>query len=161
MAKKYPISSYNKHICLKANELMLISCVYLLKPFIIEISSLANKKDRSELVNLFYADKLQLLYEAIAAVPMMFLFYAWINRTLDASNFVEHIWRNGKAIIYVVSLLQLSIAMSPLWLQLEDGMTMFDWIQCVIYIGIILTIYKSVYITDCFADFPENSNQND
>ena len=156
---KHPISSYNKYICLKVNGLMIAISIYLLKPYIIEIASIANRKDRSELVNLFYADKLQLSLEAAAAIPFLFLVYAWTRRTPGASETVQKIWSKGKSLILTVAFLQLCVISSPLWLQLDTSMSKLSWIQSFIYILVIAVTYYSTYMRDCFADFPESDKK--
>ena len=158
--EKYPISSYNKYVCLKPNALILMICLFLLRPYALEILSIANIKDRSALINMFYTDKLLLSFEAAAAIPIIFLVYAWTRRSPDASEFTKKIWRYGKQLIMATTCLQLCIVSSPLWLQIESHMTRFSWVQLLICLSILLITPFSRYMRDCFADFPE-SDQGD
>jgi len=150
--KKYPISSYNKHICLKANELMLLISSYLLKPYIIAVASIAYMKDRNAIINIFYPDKLIVSFEAIAAIPLLFLIYAWIRKNNNATPMVKKTWKNGKYLIETTAILQLCVTSSPLWLKSELTMTYSSWIQVSLYILIIFITPLSSYMRDCFAE---------
>ena len=152
---KYQISSYNKHACLKPNDLMLIVGLYLLKPYIIAAASVTYRKDRSAIANIFYADKIIISYEAAAAIPLLFLIYAWTRRTPTATPLVKNIWRNGKKLIMTTAFLQLCVASLPLWLLTEISMTRISWVQLFLYVLVLFVSYFSTYMEDCFNDFPE------
>lgn len=157
---KYPISNYNKYVCLKADSLMLIITLYLLKPYILEVISIANRKDRSAIINMFYAEKLFLSLEAAAAIPLLFLVYAWTRRVPGASKLTQKIWSKGKYLIIVTAFLQLCITSSPLWLPIDNSMTPTSWIQSFLYLSIMIITPLSRYMKDCFSDFPELSQNN-
>jgi len=158
--KKHPISSYNKHLCLKANGLMAIITVYLLKPYLIAAASVIYKGDSNALINIFYSNKLIISLEAAAAVPVIFLLFAWVRRNPDATKMIRYLCRNGKILIMTTAFLQLCITSSPLWLPINNVMTHISWIQLLLFLSIIIITALSTYMKDCFSDFPEH-NQDD
>ena len=155
--KKYPISSFDKYLCIKPNALMVIITLYLLKAFVITASTLVYKGDSNHLTNLFYTNKMAMSLEAATTIPVLFLLFSWYKRTPDASRMVRTIWRNGKILIMTTALLQLCIISSPLWLTTSNIMTRSSWIQLFLYISIILITSISTYFRDCFSDFPEHN----
>ena len=153
--KKHPISSYNKYICLKADGVMAIFCLYLIKPFIIAASS-AISAGKISAIDVLYPGKLFISLEAAAAIPVLLLLYAWSRRAPGASETIKLLCRKGKSLIITTAFLQFCIISSPLWLPLNNTMTNIDWIQVFLYLLIILTTIFSIYMKDCFADFPES-----
>ena len=141
---------------------MLAISLFLLKPYIIAIASVAYRKDRSAIVELFYSDKMFISLEAAAAIPLLFLVYAWTRRSPDASSFTRKIWHIGKLLIITTAVLQLSITVSPIFLSGLAAMTKIAWAKLVLYIAVIVATWFSRYMADCFADFPasdDNSRQ--
>jgi len=158
---KYPISSYNKYICLKANGLMITVGLYLLKPYILALVSLTNRKDRTAIIDLFYPDKINVSFEAAASIPFLFLVYALTRRSPSASQIVQKIWRNGKQLIMATAFLQLCVTSAPLWLLVDNKMTLISWAQLSIYLLILVITPLSTYMKDCFSDFPEENKSGE
>lgn len=152
---KHQISSYNKYACLKANDIMIIIGLYLLKPYIIAAASFTFRKDRSAIMNIFYTDQRIISFEAAAAIPLLFLIYAWTRRTPTASKLVRKTWKNGKELIIATAFLQLCVTSFSLWFLSENSMTRFNWLQLFLYTLAIFSAYFSTYMRDCFDDFPE------
>ena len=135
--------------------------LFLLKPFLIAASSIIYKGDSNSLMNIFYTSKLIMSLEAAAAIPVLFLLYAWSKRMPDASRMVQYLWLNGKALIITTAFLQLCITSSPLWLSIDDNiMAHSSWIQLLLYILIILITIISTYMRYCFSDFPEQNKKD-
>ena len=151
---KYPISSYNKYVCLKANDLMIIISLYLLKPFIVAIASITYRKDRSAIINMIYPEKIFISFEAAATIPLLFLIYAWTRRAPGASQLTKKIWSNGKKLIIMTAFLQLSATSILTFLWTDSKLTYISWIQIILYLAVIAATYVSRYMTDCFCDFP-------
>ena len=152
---KYPISSYNKYVSLKVDGIMLIIGLYLFKPYFLAIVSIAYRKDRSAIIHMFYPDELLVTFEAVAAIPMLFLVYAWSRRNPEATPMVKNIWNRGKELIIMTAFFQLCVTTSSLWLPIDHVMTRTDWVQVMICLSIIIITPFSTYMRDCFADFPE------
>lgn len=152
--KKYAISNYNKHICLKANGLMTVISLYLLKPYLIAAASVVYRGSNSAL-DTFYPNKLIVSLEAAAAIPVIFLVFAWARRAPGAAKIIKYLCRNGKTLIMTTAFLQLCITSSPLWPQIDNTMTRLGWIQLLLLLLIIVVTALSTYMRDCFSDFPE------
>lgn len=157
--KNYPISSFNKYICLKPNALMLIITLYLLKPFLITASSVIYKGNSSSLISIFYTNKLILSLEATAAIPVIFLLIALSRRAPGAGKKIQYLWMNGKTLIITTAFLQLCITSSPLWFSTNNIMTRTNWIQLFLYVSIIIITIFSAYMRDCFSDFPKHNQE--
>lgn len=158
--KNYPISSFNKYICLKPNVLMAMITLYLLKPFLITASSVIYKGDSNSLIYIFYPNKLIISLEAASAIPVILLVFALSRRAPGASNIIKYIWRNGKTLIITTAFFQLCITSSPLWMSVSNIMTLTSWLQVFLYVLIITTTLFSTYMRDCFADFPQSNQEN-
>lgn len=153
--KKYNISNYNKHICLKANGLMIVIILYLLKPYLMLAASIVYRGNNS-VIDALYPNKIIVSLEAAAAIPVIFLLFAWLKRAPDATRMVRILCKNGKILIIATALLQMGAISSPLWLPSSAVMTRASWVQLIIYLLIITATTFSTYMRDCFADFPEH-----
>ena len=138
---------------------MLLISLFLLKPYIIAIASIAYIKDRSAIINLFYTDKIFISLEAMTAIPLLILIYAWTRREPGASNTIKNIWHRGKLLIITSATLMFCVTSSPLWLPTENRITNIDIIYLVLYTLVIIITYFSRYMMDCFADFPVNNDE--
>ena len=159
MPKGYPISSYDKNLCLKPNITMWLIAAFLLRPYVVSALSLVNKRDRMELINIFYSDKLALSLGAFAGIPAALLVYAWLKRSPEASGFIRRLWENGRVLLASSAILSAGIILFiPYLLETIHHVTVYDWAQLLISVAIVLILYTSSYIKDCFADFPDNKN---
>jgi len=156
MPNKYPISSYNKYICLKIDGTMWLILLFILKPYFITLFSVANMGDRMQLITMFYPDKLVLSLGAFAGIPTALLIYAWVKRMPGASNYIRRIWKNGRSLLAISAILNACIILGPQLLGTVYKITVSGWVQLLINILIVIVVYKSPYIKDCFSDFPEN-----
>ncbi|MFK5947573.1 MAG: DUF2919 family protein [Methylococcales bacterium] len=156
---KYPISSYNKYICLKANDLMVLITLYLLKPYIIALASITYRKDKTAIIHLFYPDSIFIFLEMFATIPLLILIYAWTRRVPRASNKIKLTWINGKKLIISTAFFQACILSSPLWFPSSEAMTNTHGLLLILNIIIMIIVFFSKYMDDCFADFPEDSKK--
>ena len=157
--KKYSIENYNKHVCLKVNGLMLLISLYLLKPFIIAAATIVYRGEGIELRAIFYPDKMIISFEAAAAIPLLFLIYAWIKKNHHSTQMIKTIWNNGRQLIMITAFLQLCAVSTPLWPGKEINMTNSSWGQLVVFLLILVVTPFSGYMKDCFADFPEQHDK--
>ena len=139
---------------------MIIITLFLLKPYIIGLASVAYRRDRNALIDIFYTDKLIISFEAIATIPLLFLIYAWIRRAPAATQIIKNIWKNGKQLIMATAFLQLCVTSSPLWLPIDSVMTRTSWIQLLLYLLVLIITPLSAYMRECFADFPEINQES-
>lgn len=113
-------------------------------------------RGNNSVIDALYPNKLIVSLEAAAAIPVIFLLYAWVKRVPDATRMVRILCDNGKILIVTTATLQLGATLSSLWLPTNAVMTRASWVQLIIYLLIITTTIFSTYMRDCFADFPEH-----
>jgi len=158
MSKYHSISHYDKNLCLKPDVSMWLISIYLLRAYIILILSIVNMRDRTGLIDLFYSDRLAMSMGALAGIPAALLVYAWINRKPDAPQYVRNIWRKGRAFLAVSALLNAGVVIVPFLMGVVFAISPGDWTQFAIALLIMIPIYSSSYIRDCFNDFPGDKN---
>ena len=163
MQKKYSISSYDKNVCLKLNGMMWLIFLFILKPYVIALSTVTNSlfsvtssSNRMPLITMFYPDKGTMLFSIIAGVPVVFLIYAWIKKKPDSPEFVKFIWKSGRNIIAISATLNVCIIILPLLFGAVSNIMTSGWVQLLINVLIVIIVYNSSYIKDCFSDFPES-----
>ncbi len=134
--------------------------LFLLRPYLVFVGSVASRKDRMQIIDLFYSDKLTFSLAAFAAIPAALLIYAWTKKNPDAPPFIKRVWSNGRALLAVTAILNAIIVFVPLWLGKVHKLTAFSWAQLLVSLLIVLILYKSHYIKDCFGDFPDKGSQD-
>jgi len=92
---------------------------------------------------------------AIAAIPAIFLVYAFIKRVPDAPDKVRRIWQYGRELLMVSSLSNILIVFLPLLMGLVRGISMIGWAQFGISAYIIFYLVAERRVRDTFADFPQ------
>jgi len=158
MAKKYSISQYDKYLCLKMSAGMWLILLFLLRPYIILLLSVVNMKDRTGLINMVYPDKLVMSLGALASVPAALLIYAWLKKRPDAHPFVRKLWENGRILLAVSAIFSAPIVFVPLWMKTTHHISSIDWAQFIISGLVVLVVYRSQHIRDCFNDFPKEED---
>ncbi len=154
MSKHYSIARYDKNLCLKPNLTMWLISLFLLQAYIVLILSVVNLKDRTALIDLVYPDRLALSLGALAGIPAALVAYAWVKRNPRATPFVKSVWNNGRALLAGSALLNAVLVFVPLWLGTMHSIPPRVWVQLAIALLIVVVVYTSSYIRDCFADFP-------
>lgn len=155
MLNKYPISCYDKNICLKMNGTMWLILLYLLKSYFIALLSVVNISERMQLIDMFYSDRLMLSLGALAGIPAILVVYAWVKRVPGAPSLIRRFWIRGRALLAISAILHACIIFVPLWLGTAHKIEVSGWIQLFISLLIVFIFYRSQYIRDCFSDFPE------
>ena len=158
MKNKYSISSYNKHICLKMDYVMWSIFLFLLRPYLVLIFSFANMSDRMALIELLYTDRLMMSLGALAGIPAALLMYAWSRREPNASDFVRNLWRRGRELLIISTILNGFLTFIPLLLGKVDKVSTIDWLQFALSMLIMAVLYRYAYLKDCFLDFPSKDN---
>ena len=158
MPKKYSIESYDENLCLKINDTLWLILLYLLRPYVLAILSLLNKNDRIGIINMVYSDRLALWWGLLAGVPAILIVYAWSRRKPGASSFARSLWRRGRMLLAASAIFSVAIIFIPLWMGVVHRVNMVGWIQFVISLGVVVVLYTSTYIRDCFSDFPKDAD---
>jgi len=160
MSKKFhPISSYDKYVSLKVSRTMWLTIIFLLRPYLILFASVTNRKDKMLLINIFYSDRLAMSLAAVAGIPAALLVYAWVKRNPDASSFVRQVWKRGRLLLVISAALSAFVVFVPLWLGTVHKVTEYGWGQFFISLLIVIVVYRSQYIKDCFSDWPEKQEE--
>lgn len=154
MQKHHSIACYDKNLCLKPNIEIWVGLLFLLKPYLVLLLSVANLRNKSGFIDLIYADRLDMSLGALAGVPAVFLMYALLKRKPGASPFVKSIWARGRILMAISALLSAVAIWLPIMLQAARKMTPGDWAHIAIALLIVILVYTSSYIRDCFNDFP-------
>lgn len=154
MSKYHAISRYDKNLCLKPDATIWLIFLFLLRAYVVLILSVVNMSDRMGLINLVYPDRLTMSLGALAGIPAALLAYAWINRRPSAPQYVRNIWGNGRAFLVVSALLNAGVIFVPFWMGTLHTIPAESWAQFAIALLIVIVVYSSSYIRDCFNDFP-------
>ncbi len=158
MSKPYSIASYDKHLSLKVNGVMWLMFAFLLRPYVVGLMSVVNRRDQTQLINMVYSDHISMSLSAFSGIPVLLLVYAWVRRSPGASSLVKKIWGNGVILVAGSAVLNAAIILSPLLFETMRKISVYGWGQLFICVVIIFTVYTNQYVRDCFADFPENES---
>ncbi len=158
MPEKRSINSYDKYLCLRLNDTLWLILLFLLRPYLVTIISLANRTDRSGIIDMIYSDKMALWWGLLAGVPAVLLVFAWSKRKPGASPFVRILWHRGRALLVVSAIFNMAIVFIPLWMGVVHRVSTAGWVQLAISLGIVMVVYSSSYIRDCFSDFPSEAD---
>ncbi len=143
------------------DETLWLIFLFLLRPYIVTVMSLANKADRTGMINLVYSDKMALWWALLAGVPAVLVIYAWIKRKPGASSSARNLWHKGRSLLAASAIFSVAIVFIPFWMGVVHRVSVAGWIQFVISLGAVVTLYSSSYIRDCFSDYPEEADADD
>jgi len=154
MPKHHPISAYDKNLCLKPDITIWLIFLFLSRAYVVLVLSLVNMRDRTGLIDFVYSDRLAMSLGALAGIPAVLLVYAWIKRRPGAGPFVRRVWKNGRELLAISVLLNIGVIFLPFWMGTVHAIYLGDWVQLAIALLIVIVVYASSYINDCFNDFP-------
>jgi len=156
MTTNRSIANYDKYLCLKPNPVMWLIFIFLMKPYIVAILSVVNRRDKTGLIDMVYSDRTALALGAVAAVPVALLVYALMKRKPGATQFVKSVWARGRMLLVVSALASVGVVFFPPLAGSARHLTDNAWIQIAIAAVIVVIVFRSSYIRDCFNDFPED-----
>lgn len=90
----------------------------------------------------------------MAGVPAVLVIYAWSKKKPGTSSFVTMVWHSGRALLAAAAIFNIAIVFIPFWMGAVYRVSMIGWIQLVISLAIVVVLYSSSYIRDCFSDYP-------
>jgi len=155
MPNKYDLSCYDKYVCLKPNLAMWLIFLFFLKPYLVFVASVVNRSDRMMLINLFYPDQVMLSLGALVSIPAALVVFAWTRKKPDSGDFIKAVWLRGRNLLTMSAVLNACIVFVPHILGMANKVPPRDWIQLALSLLIIVVLNFSVYIRDCFRDYPE------
>jgi len=158
--KNYSFSNYDKHLCLVPDFNMWFIFLFLIRPYVVLVISLANRNDRMGLINLLYTDKLMLSLGALAGIPALLVVYSLIKRDPDASDYIKKIWHKGRLLLGVSAFFNILLVFAPIVLRGGHELGVHAWWQLAGSILVLGLVLKSEYIKDCFLDFPQHSEES-
>ena len=130
--------------------------LFLLRPYVVLILSVANRRNKMALIEMLYTDKLIMSLGAFAGIPAALLMYAWLKRLPGGSDYVRKIWKNGRELLAVSALLNALLVFLPLMMGKTEVVSLIGWCELAICFVIIVMLYKYTYIKDCFSEFPDS-----
>ena len=159
MSKKYSFSDYDKNVFLKPGFGFWLVIIYFLRPFILAISSVQmgrgyKNASVSGLKDMVYPDDFGFFIGCLAALPVIPLIIAYMKRKPGASDSIKKLWHNGAKFLTTAAILNIVILFIPSRTESTYHLTMLDWAQLTIAVGIIFFLYSSQRLKDTFADFP-------
>ena len=166
MSRVYPFTAYDKYMSLKMDSNMWLIMVYFLRPFILKISTIQMgrggvKSDSVRgLKDLVYPNDFGFFLAFIATIPVLILIFAYAKRKPGAADYVRTIWRNGRKLLVAAAVLNVIIIFVPFLIHLTHSINVYGWGQLAVAIGIIVYLYQSKRVTDTFADFPKESDDD-
>jgi len=156
--KKYPFSAYDKYLCLRMSPLMWLTMLFLARPYVIFIISVANRRDRMGILELFHGEPSMGLLGAVAGIPAAILALAWTRRQPDAPAIVQRTCHAGKHLLVLSSLLNIAVILLPYLTGNAARITAVGWSELAVCLLIIAYLAKSQRVKDTFADFPKPSS---
>lgn len=152
-AKIYRASAYDENLCIKVGLGLWLAILFLLRPYVVMILSLANMSDHTQLIHLVYPGDGVFALGAIAALPAVALFLAWTKRRPGAGRTARWVWHRGRMLMMLSALCNLITAVIPM-LPGHSGFSFIALIQILATIGVMFYIMRSVRVRDTFQDFP-------
>ena len=156
MSKHHSITCYDKYLCLKPSIMMWVIFLFLLRAYVVLILSVVNMRDRTGLIDMVYSDRLAMSLGALAGIPAALLVFSWMKRKPGAPQHVRTIWGKGRALLAISALLNACVIFVPIWMGTVHAIAPGDWIQSAIALLIVIVVYSSSYIRDCFDDFTDD-----
>ena len=166
MSRVYPFSAYDKNMSLKLDSNMWLIIVYFLRPFIMKVSTIqmgrggVKSGSVSGLKDLVYPNDFGFFLAFIATIPVLILILAYAKRKPGAADYVKSIWQNGRKLLVAAAVLNVIIIFVPFLIHITHSINVYGWGQLAVAIGIIVYLYRSKRVTDTFADFPKESEED-
>lgn len=154
---KYPLSAYDKYVSLDMSVGMWLVIAFLVRPYVIVLMSVANRRNPMALIDTFYADRSHLALGALAAIPAVLLVIAWNKRKPEASALARRLWHRGRALLAASAVLNAVIGLLPLVHGRAGGIDYIGVVQLALCGWILVYLYESERVRDTFADFPEEA----
>lgn len=162
MSSVYSFKDYDQHLSLKPSPGLWLVILYLLRPYIILLSSLrmgrgggGGVQGADGLKNIVYPDDFSLALAILATIPVMVFMYAWSRRKPGAKPLIKKLWRRGGLILTMAVALNILVVFVPLLTMVSHKIVLTNWIQVGISVLIIWYLHFSQRVKDTFADFPE------
>jgi hypothetical protein len=154
MRHDYPPEAYDVNFCLKVSPALWAALAFLCRPYVVMIMSWANRRNRMQLIEMFYSDRSAFALAALGAIPTLVLIIAYIQRRPSGGPSARWVWHHGRALLLTSALINMAIALWPM-LNGSFEMSNLDFAQ--LFVSVLITYYAltSQRVKDTFADFPD------
>jgi hypothetical protein len=159
MKKQYPFSAYDKDLYLRVSIPMWGAILFLARPFAILIMSVANKRDRTGMLETFYHDYVSLTIDTFAALPALLVIIAWARRQPGASQPIRRIWAQGRLLLILATVLNIASLFIPLLWNPDLRMDTPEFVKLAVCAAILFMLLKSERVRDTFNDFPQPTEE--
>jgi hypothetical protein len=153
MTLKYPPSFYDENLNLKIGAGLLAVVLFLCRPYVVLLLSVANRNDKMGLLDLLYADRTALAAAAVAALPALAVLFAMIRRRPEAGPLPRKLWRWGRWLLLASTALNIPIVLMRIT-GTYPRIHNLDLLQLLAVTWIATYLLGSRRIRDTFADFP-------
>jgi len=154
MRNDYPPEAYDANFCLKVSIAMWGAILFLCRPYVVMAMSFANRRDRMQLIELFYADRTALALAALGAIPTLLLIIAYAQRRPSGGRTARRVWSHGRALLITSALINMAVALYHLLNSALD-VSYLDTSQLFLSVLIVYYAMTSQRVKDTFADFPD------
>jgi hypothetical protein len=155
MARQYPFSAYDQYLSLKMSATMWVATLFLARPFAILLASVANRRDRTGLMNTFYHDPVSLAIDTFAALPAVLVVVAYMRRRPGAPQVFQDIWTHGRELLLLATLLNLISIFLPFFWNTQLRMGTPEFAKLAVTVVILFLLIRSNRVRDTFNDFPQ------
>ena len=161
----YTVKDFDKNFCLKIDFGMLSAFLFLMRPYVLALSSMNTKdlhthESYSFVRQLVYPDFLTTLLGIIATIPAIVFAIAWIKREPNASTFIRKIWHKSALLLNTSAVMNIIIVFIPFIYDVAYSIRLVDWIQIGISLLIIQYLSTSDRVKDTFKDFPSDPSKS-
>jgi len=155
MARVYGFSAYDGNLALKVSPTLWLAVLFLMRPYVIMILSFADRRDRMALIEMFYADRLPMVFASIAALPVIIFFASYLKRS-KAQNvlWARRLWHKGRELLMLSAALNVLVVFFPYLLDQHHKLTLIGMIQLLVSLIVLLFLARSQRVKDTFADYP-------
>ena len=162
MSKVYQFKDYDKYFCLKPNLDMWMVILFLLRPYVMLVSTLRmgpggrDVKGASFIKELVYPDYPSMMLGVIASIPALLFIFAFIKRKPGAPDFFRKVWHKSALLLVMSSALSIVVIILPLVTGVIYRINVIGWVQVAISIVIIPYLLFSKRVKDTFLDYPDD-----
>lgn len=156
MFRKYSPDDFDKHHFLKAPVGFYFVLLMLLRPYIIWVMSVANRKDGTSFITMLYPDKNDFLVGLLTGIGALIVLLLFSMRRDKSFDWLPGVWKNSRWLLWVslvadVALSLWIISNSNFTFKPEQAGGIFALLLCALY------LFKNERLKDFFHNWPEEA----
>lgn len=156
MFKRYTPDDFDKHGYLKPPKGFYLLLLVLLRPYIIWLLSVANRKEPAVLIESFYPDKSNFFLGLATAVGALLVFGLSSLRRKDAYAWLPVCWRYSRRFLWVTLLTDVIVTVY----MVKNSHFVFQSEHAAVFLSLFfagLYLFNSTRLLDFFRDWPEDA----